>query len=279
MNLKRWLVAVILALPVIASVALSDTSYEQISGTETGIITSSNAAEVGPGTFNPEEAAALCTSGSSPFPCPIEPESVVGVLPKEVYTGKAVTLRATVTSYLLPEDSPRFVREIYGLCALKDPNGTIVWNSTEEYQQSAPHFEEITQFDTEEECNKVCPEGYVCEQKCCQKVGPCRLSPLGKYSCYNPETCEVYEGGIKYTCTITRTFDEPGEWELAAAIGYIEKEFNDTKGEWEINTGIDTTSITTLHVLNIPSPPETSPSILQDLLQLFFEWFRSIRSL
>jgi len=241
MNLKRWLAAVILALPVIASVAFSVPT----SGTGGG--------------------------GGAAYP---QGTGAYG----EVYQGKEATLEATVTSYLLPEDSPRFVREIYGLCALKDPNGTIVWNSTEEYQQNTPHFEEITQFDTEEECNETCPEDYTCIKG--GLISGCLLPYAPeKYMCVNLQTCEIHTAGLKYTCTITRTFNEPGEWELAAAIGYIEKEFNDTKGEWEINTGIDSTSITTLHVLNIPSPPETSPSILQNLLQLFFEWFRSIRRL
>ena len=242
MNLKRWLVAVILALPVIASVAFSVPT----SGTGGG--------------------------GGAAYP---QGTGAYG----EVYQGKEVTLEATVITYLLPEDSPRFVREVYGLCALKDPNGNIVWNSTDEYLENSPHFEEITQFDTEEECNETCPEDYTCKKGGIISLDGCSLPLTSKYVCINLQTCEIYTAGLKYTCTITRTFDEPGEWELAAAIGYIEKEFNDTKGEWEINTGIDTTSITTLHVLNIPSPPETFPSILQNLLQLFFEWFRSIRSL
>jgi len=126
-----------------------------------------------------------------------------------------------------------WVRELYGMCALKDPNGEVVL--------------------------KIGPTSQEMISGC-----GCGITNSDYISdCWSTSTL--------YRCSLTKKFDKPGTWKLGIAIGYVNKTWNGT--DWVIEEGIAANQTYEIVVSEIPMPPETSSEIFQRLWNKFINSF------
>ena len=126
-----------------------------------------------------------------------------------------------------------WVRELYGMCALKDPEGNVVL--------------------------KVGPtnQSYIGGAGCWFSSG----DNIG----------DRWSNFTRYMCSLTKKFDKSGTWKVGIAIGYVNKTWNGS--EWIIEEGIAVSQTYEIEVSEIPMPPETGPEILQSLWNKFINSF------
>ena len=126
-----------------------------------------------------------------------------------------------------------WVRELYGMCALKDPEGNVVL--------------------------KVGPtnQSYIGRAGCLYSSGD-RID-------------DGWSDSTRYMCSFTKKFDKSGIWKVGVAIGYVNKTWDGSK--WIIEEGIAVSQTYEIEVSKIPMPPETGPEILQSLWNKFINLF------
>jgi hypothetical protein len=157
-------------------------------------------------------------------------------------TGNALRIWETksycysINSPYVPVNQETWVRELYGMCALKDPNGGIVL--------------------------KIGPTS--------EKINPACLCVSSSIS-NSDFISDCWYTSTHYVCSLTKKLDKPGTWKLGIAIGYVNKTWNGT--DWIIEEGIAANQTYEIVVSEIPMPPETSSEILQRLWNKFINLF------
>jgi hypothetical protein len=172
-------------------------------------------------------------------------------VPPIVQLGDVVKLKTSITGRGGPIIEETHIVELYGMCALKDPNGNVI------------HSEESVPFE-----NFIKTEGEYC-------AGSYTSGGVTVGTDCSAYTEYTYLCGIGWWTDVGKwKFDKEGIWEFALSVGYIDKKWDYDAKEWVIEEGISDSKTYDIRVSGeIPEPPETSQELLKKLFDMFLNSF------